>query len=78
MFSLLKLQLYEFFVKVLKKVVPKSEIPKVIFSLFETVKRSISISLRNLCNSLKSIKENAMCFLFLLKNASWGATAIYF
>ena len=31
---------------------------KVIISLFETVKLSVSISLRNLYNSLNSIKEN--------------------
>ena len=30
---------------------------KVIISLFETVRLSVSISPRNLCNSLKSIKE---------------------
>ena len=30
---------------------------KVIFSLFETVRLSVSISLRNLYNSLNSIKE---------------------
>ena len=41
-----------------KKVVPNSENPKIVFSLFETVKLSVSsISLRNLCISLKSIKE---------------------
>ena len=34
-----------------KKVVPKSENPKVIFSLFETVKLLVSISPRNLCIS---------------------------
>ena len=32
---------------------------KVIISLFETVRLSVSISRRNLYNSLKSIKENA-------------------
>ena len=31
---------------------------KVIISLFETVRLSVSISLRNLYNSLNSIKEN--------------------
>ena len=35
---------------------------KVIISLFETVRLSVSISPRILCNSLKSIKES--CFLF--------------
>ena len=30
---------------------------KVLISLFETVRLSVSISLRNLCNSLNSIKE---------------------
>ena len=30
---------------------------KVIISLFETVKLSVSISPRNLCNSLKGMKE---------------------
>ena len=34
---------------------------KVIISLFETVRLSVSISLRNLYNSLKSIKES-LCF----------------
>ena len=42
-----------------KKEVPNSENPKVVFSLFETVfetvKLSVSISPRNLCNSSKSI-----------------------
>ena len=33
---------------------------KVIILLFETVKLSVSISPRNLYNSLKSIKENKM------------------
>ena len=33
---------------------------KVIISLFETVRLSVSISLRNLYNSLNSIKENAV------------------
>ena len=33
---------------------------KVIISLFETVRLSISISLRNLYNSLNSIKESRM------------------
>ena len=33
---------------------------KVIISLFETVRLSVSISLRNLYNSLKSIKEITM------------------
>ena len=41
-----------------KKIVPNSENPKVIFSLFETVKLSVSISPRNLYISLRSIKEN--------------------
>ena len=34
---------------------------KVIISLFETVRLSVSISLRNLCNSLNSIKERLYC-----------------
>ena len=33
---------------------------KVIISLFETVRLSVSISPRNLYNSLKSIKENCL------------------
>ena len=33
---------------------------KVIISLFETVRLSVSISLRNLYNSLNSIKENTV------------------
>ena len=33
---------------------------KVIMSLFETVRLSVSISLRNLYNSLNSIKERAI------------------
>ena len=33
---------------------------KVIISLFETVRLSVSISLRNLYNSLKSIKEKVL------------------
>ena len=33
---------------------------KVIISLFETVRLSVSISPRNLYNSLKSIKENLL------------------
>ena len=37
---------------------------EVIISLFETVRLSVSISPRNLYNSLKSIKENAhVCFI---------------
>ena len=34
---------------------------KVIISLFETVRLSVSISPRNLYNSLKSIKEKSFC-----------------
>ena len=34
---------------------------KVIISLFETVRLSVSISPRNLYNSLKSIKESIFC-----------------
>ena len=34
---------------------------KVIISLFETVRLSVSISLRNLYNSLNSIKEKVLC-----------------
>ena len=45
-----------------KKVVPNSENPTVVFSLFETVKLSVSISPRNLSNSSKSIKEIYICF----------------
>ena len=37
---------------------------KMIISLFETVRLSVSISLRNLYNSLKSIKEN---FIYMNK-----------
>ena len=37
---------------------------KVIISLFETVRLSVSISPRNLYNSLKSIKENAFAYRF--------------
>ena len=40
-----------------KEVVPISETPKVVFSLFETVKLSISISPRNLYISMKNIKK---------------------
>ena len=40
---------------------------KVIISLFETVRLSVSISPRNLYNSLKSIKENVI----LAPNAHW-------
>ena len=36
---------------------------KVIISLFETVRLSVSISPRNLYNSLKSIKESILIFL---------------
>ena len=42
---------------------------KVIISLFETVRLSVSISLRNLCNSLNSIKEIAFYAYLSLKNA---------
>ena len=38
---------------------------KVIISLFETVKLSVSISPRNLYNSLKSIKEKSGIFSYL-------------
>ena len=37
---------------------------KVIISLFETVRLSVSISPRNLYNSLKSIKEKIFFFFF--------------
>ena len=39
---------------------------KVIISLFETVRLSVSISLRNLYNSLNSIKESGLriCLFF--------------
>ena len=37
---------------------------KVIISLFETVRLSVSISLRNLYNSLNSIKETVFFFVF--------------
>ena len=40
---------------------------KVIISLFETVKLSVSISLRNLYNSLNSIKENSFLHIFSFK-----------
>ena len=36
---------------------------KVIISLFETVRLSVSISPRNLYNSLKSIKETCMFYV---------------
>ena len=36
---------------------------KVLILLFETVRLSVSISLRNLCNSLNSIKEKYSCLL---------------
>ena len=42
---------------------------KVIISLFETVRLSVSISLRNLYNSLNSIKEIAPRSVFL--QLSW-------
>ena len=38
---------------------------KVIISLFETVRLSVSISLRNLYNSLNSIKESDLLYLDL-------------
>ena len=38
---------------------------KVIISLFETVRLSVSISPRNLYNSLKSIKENVIIYHLL-------------
>ena len=38
---------------------------KVIISLFETVRISVSISPRNLYNSLKSIKENILTWVNL-------------
>ena len=38
---------------------------KVIISLFETVRLSVSISPRNLYNSLKSIKEKIFISVFL-------------
>ena len=40
-----------------------SENPKVVFSLFETVKLPVSISPRNLYNSSKSIKETVFIFI---------------
>ena len=43
---------------------------KVIISLFETVRLSVSISLRNLYNSLNNMKE--MAFLFLLSLQAAG------
>ena len=43
---------------------------KVIISLFETVRLSVSISLRNLYNSLNSIKENAIFVLSTQKHAA--------
>ena len=52
---------------------------KVIISLFETVRLSVSISLRNLCNSLNSIKERKEFFrnrysreLIQLKTDNYG------
>ena len=41
---------------------------KVIISLFKTVRLSVSISPRNLYNSLKSIKENCFVVVALLFN----------
>ena len=38
---------------------------KVVILLFETIKLSVSISPRNLYNSLKSIKEVVFVFLFI-------------
>ena len=38
---------------------------KVIISQFETVRLSVSISLRNLYNSLNSIKDNVLNVFFL-------------
>ena len=38
----------------------------VIISLFETVRLSVSISLKNLCNSFNSIKEIRFVFFFIL------------
>ena len=42
---------------------------KVIISLFETMRLSVSISPRNLYNSLKSIKENLFDWLSVLSGA---------
>ena len=44
---------------------------KVIISLFETVRLSVSISPRNLYNSLKSIKEKVLCYNF---SCDWQGT----
>ena len=44
----------------MEKVVPNSENPTVVFSLFETMTLSVSISPRNLYISLKSIKESTL------------------
>ena len=43
---------------------------KVIISLFETVRLSVSISPRNLYNSLKNIKEN--CFLRHMSHCNYN------
>ena len=40
---------------------------KMIISLFETVRLSVSISLRNLYNSLNSIKEIVICEIQLFE-----------
>ena len=45
---------------------------KVIISLFETVRLSVSISLRNLYNSMNSIKENT--FLVLIHKFEYHDT----
>ena len=46
---------------------------KVIISLFETVKLSLSISPRNLYNSLQSKKEIMLSYLFYQVNFAAGA-----
>ena len=49
---------------------------KVIISLFETVRLSVSISLRNLYNSLNSIKEICVFAEKFYGTLSWGSFAV--
>ena len=50
---------------------------KVIISLFETVRLSVSISLRNLYNSLNSIKEIGMYLQCGVAGCEWAFTTNY-
>ena len=49
---------------------------KVIISLFETVRLSVSISSRNLYNSLKSIKESYRQYFFFVSALIYEVMAI--